>query len=123
MNDSMLPRERADYSAIVDRPPLKLPGDSRIIFWDLRLEASRATRSSVIASFGSPAGSSAGTMRIRTPLGRDSLVRKMVHQVLPLFEAGALSVPVAETFALAQAAAAYERFAAGGKLGKIVLTV
>src|SRR5437899_12123366 len=35
MNDPMLPRERADYSAIVDRPPLKLPGDARIIFWSI----------------------------------------------------------------------------------------
>ena len=43
--------------------------------------------------------------------------------MLPLFEAGALRVPVAETFPLARAPAAYERFAAGGKLGKIVLTV
>src|SRR6202022_132681 len=35
MNDPMLPRERADYSAIVDRPPLKLPCDARIIFWSI----------------------------------------------------------------------------------------
>ena len=26
---AMLPRDRCDYSAIVDRPPLKLPGDAR----------------------------------------------------------------------------------------------
>jgi NADPH:quinone reductase-like Zn-dependent oxidoreductase len=32
-------------------------------------------------------------------------------------------VPVAATYPLAQAAEAYERFTAGGKLGKIVLTV
>src|ERR1700692_2157133 len=31
----MLPRERADYSAIVDRPPLKLPGGARLIFWTI----------------------------------------------------------------------------------------
>ena len=43
--------------------------------------------------------------------------------MLPLFESGALGVPIAETYPLEQAAAAYERFAAGGKLGKIVLTV
>jgi NADPH:quinone reductase-like Zn-dependent oxidoreductase len=30
-------------------------------------------------------------------------------------------VPIESTFPLADAAAAYERFAAGGKLGKIVL--
>jgi NADPH2:quinone reductase len=40
-----------------------------------------------------------------------------------MFASGQLRVPVAETFPLAEAAAAYERFAAGGKLGKIVLTV
>ena len=43
--------------------------------------------------------------------------------MLPLFESGALRVPIAETFPLEEAAAAYERFAAGGKLGKIVLTL
>jgi hypothetical protein len=32
-----------------------------------------------------------------------------------------VSVPVAATFPLGQVAAAYERFAQGGKLGKIVL--
>ena len=31
----MIPRERADYSAIVDRPPLKLPGNNRIVFWTI----------------------------------------------------------------------------------------
>ena len=32
-----------------------------------------------------------------------------------------MTVPIAATFPMADAAAAYERFAAGGKLGKIVL--
>ena len=41
--------------------------------------------------------------------------------MLPLFESGALKVPVAETFPLDRGRAAYERFTAGGKLGKIVL--
>ncbi|MGD0025755.1 MAG: polysaccharide deacetylase family protein [Xanthobacteraceae bacterium] len=37
---TMLPRERCDYSAIVDRPPLKLPGGARIVFWTIvNLEA------------------------------------------------------------------------------------
>src|SRR6476469_6515703 len=30
-----LPRERCDFSAIVDRPPLKLPGDARLVFWTI----------------------------------------------------------------------------------------
>ncbi|MFY9601439.1 MAG: polysaccharide deacetylase, partial [Pseudolabrys sp.] len=29
----MTPRERSTYSAIVDRPPLKLPGNARIVVW------------------------------------------------------------------------------------------
>ena len=45
----------------------------------------------------------------------------MERHVLPLFERGALRVPVAATFPLDAVAEAYERFAAGGKLGKIVL--
>src|SRR3954467_593322 len=35
MTSAMIPRERADYSAIVDRPPLKLPGGARIVFWTI----------------------------------------------------------------------------------------
>jgi allantoinase len=35
MAGPMLPRERADFSAIVDRPPLKLPGGARIVFWTI----------------------------------------------------------------------------------------
>ena len=31
----MLPRERFDYSAIIDRPALKLPGDARIVVWTI----------------------------------------------------------------------------------------
>jgi allantoinase len=31
----MLPRARAGYSAIVDRPPLKLPGKARVVFWSI----------------------------------------------------------------------------------------
>ena len=34
-----------------------------------------------------------------------------------------MRVPVAATFPLAEAASAYERFAAGAKLGKIVLVM
>ncbi len=43
------------------------------------------------------------------------------RSVLPLLESGALKVPVAEAFPLHRAADAYDRFRAGGKLGKIVL--
>ena len=45
----------------------------------------------------------------------------MEKEVLPGFEAGLLTVPVAETFELDRVEDAYDRFEAGGKLGKIVL--
>jgi allantoinase len=32
---AMLPRERGDFSAIVDRPPLQLPSRARVIFWTI----------------------------------------------------------------------------------------
>ena len=41
--------------------------------------------------------------------------------MLPLVAGGRVRVLVADTYALEQAPAAYERFAGGGKLGKIVL--
>ena len=41
--------------------------------------------------------------------------------VLPALAAGRLQVPVCDTFALPEVDAAYERFAAGAKLGKVVL--
>ncbi len=61
------------------------------------------------------------TLRPR-PLEEKALTaRRMERSVLPLFDAGRLRVPIAARYPLAQAEAAYERFAAGGKLGKIVL--
>jgi NADPH:quinone reductase len=47
--------------------------------------------------------------------------RRVEHQALPLVAAGRLRVPVEATFPLEAAQDAYGRFAAGGKLGKLVL--
>jgi NADPH:quinone reductase len=75
----------------------------------------------LLALMGKRARIHGSTLRAR-PLEEKALAaRGLEREVLPLFESGALQVPVAETFPLADAAAAYERFAAGGKLGKIVL--
>ena len=63
----------------------------------------------------------ASTLRARPLEEKAMTARAMEREVLPLFERGAVRVPVAETFALDDVAAAYERFAAGGKLGKILL--
>ena len=65
----------------------------------------------------------ASTLRPR-PLEEKALAARGVEQhVLPLVESGAVTVPVAEIFPLDRAEAAYDRFAEGGKLGKVVLSV
>lgn len=63
----------------------------------------------------------ASTMRARPLEEKALMTRGLERHVLPLVERGAVRVPIAETFPLDRAAAAYERFAAGGKLGKLVL--
>jgi NADPH2:quinone reductase len=64
---------------------------------------------------------SASTLRAR-PLEEKALAtRRVEKEVLPKFASGELIVPVADTFSLEEAEAAYDRFEAGGKLGKIVL--
>jgi NADPH:quinone reductase len=65
----------------------------------------------------------ASTIRPR-PLEEKALTaRAFEREVLPHLSSGAVKVPIAETFPLDQAEAAYDRFTAGGKLGKIVLTM
>jgi putative PIG3 family NAD(P)H quinone oxidoreductase len=65
----------------------------------------------------------ASTLRPR-PLEEKALAARAVERsVLPLFESGAVHVPIAATYPIDQVEKAYERFMAGGKLGKIVLTM
>jgi NADPH:quinone reductase-like Zn-dependent oxidoreductase len=65
----------------------------------------------------------ASTLRAR-PLEEKALTARAVEKhVLPLVERGEIKVPVAETFPLDRVSDAYERFQAGGKLGKIVLVM
>ena len=75
----------------------------------------------LLALMGKRARIMASTLRPR-PLEEKALTaRAMERNVLPLLARGDVHVPVAETFGLDQVHDAYERFAAGGKLGKIVL--
>jgi NADPH2:quinone reductase len=77
----------------------------------------------LLALMGKRARIHGSTLRAR-PLEEKALVARLVeHEVLPLFDSGALTVPIAETFPLDEAAEAYEHFAAGGKLGKVVITI
>jgi NADPH2:quinone reductase len=63
------------------------------------------------------------TLRAR-PLEQKALTaRGMERSVLPLLAAGDVRVLISETFPLERAAEAYERFQAGGKLGKIILEI
>jgi NADPH:quinone reductase len=75
----------------------------------------------LLALMGKRARIHGSTLRAR-PLEEKAIAMRLVErEVLPLFEQGTLTVPVAATFPLAEAEQAYARFAEGGKLGKIVL--
>jgi NADPH2:quinone reductase len=63
----------------------------------------------------------ASTLRARSLEDKAQAARAVERFVLPGFAAGDLSVPVTASFPLDDAAAAYDRFKEGGKLGKIVL--
>jgi NADPH:quinone reductase-like Zn-dependent oxidoreductase len=63
------------------------------------------------------------TLRSRSLEDKASAARAVERFVLPGFASGDLAVFVADTFPLDEVAAAYERFQAGAKLGKVVLTL
>jgi NADPH:quinone reductase len=65
----------------------------------------------------------ASTLRARPLEDKALTARAMERSVLPMFEAGTLTVPIAATYALEQVEEAYDRFVAGAKLGKIALTM
>ncbi|HEV2975069.1 MAG TPA: zinc-binding dehydrogenase [Solirubrobacteraceae bacterium] len=77
----------------------------------------------LLALMGKRARIHGSTLRARPPEQKALVARSLEHEVLPLFDSGALRVPIADAFPLDEAAAAYERFAAGGKLGKVVITI
>ena len=65
----------------------------------------------------------ASTMRARPLEEKADMTRRVERHVLPLFDSGDLRVPVAARYGLEEAPAAYDRFAEGGKLGKVVLVL
>jgi NADPH:quinone reductase len=80
---------------------------------ELNLGALMGARGKVMAS----------TLRPR-PLEEKAIAARAVeHHVLPLLESGAVRVPVYAAYPVDQVVEAYDAFAAGGKLGKIVLDV
>ena len=63
----------------------------------------------------------ASMLRARSPEEKAMTARALERSVLPLLAGGQVEPLIAARYALSDVAAAYERFAAGGKLGKIVL--
>jgi NADPH:quinone reductase-like Zn-dependent oxidoreductase len=61
------------------------------------------------------------TLRARSLAEKAAATRLVEDELLGALEAGSIRVPVEATYELADVGAAYERFSAGGKLGKIVL--
>jgi NADPH:quinone reductase-like Zn-dependent oxidoreductase len=61
------------------------------------------------------------TLRARPLERKADAARRVEVNVVPLLADGRVRVPVDATFPMADAEAAYERFAAGGKFGKLVL--
>jgi NADPH:quinone reductase-like Zn-dependent oxidoreductase len=61
------------------------------------------------------------TLRPRPFEDKAAAARAVERQALPAVIRGQVRVPIAATFPMSEAQAAYELFEAGGKLGKIVL--
>jgi NADPH2:quinone reductase len=80
------------------------------------------TELSLVALMGKRARIHGSTLRARPLEQKADAARKIERHVLPLVQAGKIGVPVADTFPLDRVEDAYERFTAGGKLGKVVLT-
>jgi NADPH:quinone reductase-like Zn-dependent oxidoreductase len=75
----------------------------------------------LLALMGKRARIHGSTLRARPLEEKAATARSVERHVLSLVESGDVRVPVAETFPLERVAEAYDRFTAGGKLGKIVL--
>jgi NADPH:quinone reductase-like Zn-dependent oxidoreductase len=78
---------------------------------------------SLVALMGKRARIHGSTLRARPLEQKADAARRVERHVLPLVERGSIAVPVAATFPLDRVEDAYDHFAAGGKLGKVVLLV
>lgn len=85
--------------------------------------AGAKTELNLLALMGKRASIRGSTLRARPLEEKAAAMRGVERHVLPLVDSGAVRVPVARELPFEQAAEGYELFTAGGKLGKIVLTV
>jgi NADPH2:quinone reductase len=107
------PNMPGNLQALATRGRIVVIGVGAGVKFELNLLALMVKRARVYGS----------TMRAR-PLEEKAIASRLVEkQVLPLFDSGALTVPVAATYPIDQVNEAYDRFTSGGKLGKIVLVM
>jgi NADPH2:quinone reductase len=76
---------------------------------------------SLLALMGKRARIHGSTLRPRPLEQKADAARRVDAQVVPLLASGSIRVPVAATYPMSEATDAYDHFARGGKLGKIVL--
>jgi putative PIG3 family NAD(P)H quinone oxidoreductase len=105
------PNLPTNVKSLATRGRLVVIGISAGAKGELNLGALMGNRGRVMAS----------TLRSRPLEEKAAAARLLERSVLPLIESGAVTVPVHATYPLEQASDAYDAFAAGGKLGKIVL--
>jgi NADPH:quinone reductase-like Zn-dependent oxidoreductase len=80
-----------------------------------------AAELNLLSLMGARARIHGSTLRARPLEAKADVARAVERSVLPLLASGEVRVPVAAEYPMADASAAYEHFAGGGKLGKIVL--
>jgi len=105
------PNLDANFAALASRARVVVIGVSAGFRSELNLLSLMGSRASICGS----------TLRARPLEEKAATARALEKNVLAGFENGSFTVPIHETFPLDKAAAAYESFASGGKLGKIVL--
>jgi putative PIG3 family NAD(P)H quinone oxidoreductase len=79
------------------------------------------TELNLLALMGKRGRIHGSTLRARPLEDKARATRAVERAVLPLLGVGALQVPIAAEYPMADATVAYEHFAGGGKLGKIIL--
>jgi NADPH:quinone reductase-like Zn-dependent oxidoreductase len=75
----------------------------------------------LLALMGSRARLSGSTLRARSRTDKGLVAAGVASHVLPLVASGRVRVPVCATFPMGHPAAGYDHFAAGQKVGKVVL--
>jgi NADPH:quinone reductase len=93
--------------------------DGRIVV--IGVGAGATVELNLLALMGRRGTIRASMLRARTTEEKAAVARAVVDEVVPLLAMGNIGVPVAEQVPMARASEAYERFAAGGKFGKLVL--